>query len=221
MTEKAIRVLLVDDHQVLLEGLCSLLEAEADIAVLGTAGTAAEALSLAQSKQPNVMVVDIGLPDRNGLELIADIRELGIETRIIVLSMHSNQEVVRKALEAGCDGYVPKESAHSKLVEAIQVVHSGERYLHPVAATALVDALTFSESEKSQFDGLSEREQEVVRLTALGFSSRETAGQLHLSPKTVETYRQRAYEKLGISHRMDLVRFALAAGLLDELKPQS
>lgn len=221
MSQPLIGVLLVDDHQVLIEGLRSLLEAEADITVLGTAGTAAEAVSAAQSLQPKVMIVDIGLPDRNGLDLIAEIRELELDTRIIVLSMHSHQEVVRKALEAGCDGYIPKESAHSKLVEAIRTVHEGKRYLHPVAATALVDALNSSGDEKAQFDALSEREQEVVRLTAMGFSSRESASQLSLSPKTVETYRQRAYEKLNISHRKDLVRFALAAGLLDDLKLDS
>lgn len=218
MGKAKIQVLLVDDHKVLLEGLRSLLDTEDDITVLGVASTAGEALEAAKSLKPNVMIVDLGLPDRNGLELIADITELELGIRMIVLSMHSNQEIVRKALEAGCQGYVPKESAHSKLVEAIRVVFAGERYLHPVAASALIDAMTNPSDDKALFDALSEREQEVARYTAMGFSSRETAAQLNLSPKTVETYRQRVYEKLNINHRKDLVRFALAAGILDDLK---
>ena len=221
MTGAEIRVVLVDDHRVLLEGLRSLLDTEPDISVLGVAGTAADALEAAETLKPDVMIVDLGLPDRNGLELIADIRQRGLEIRLIVLSMHSHQEVVHKALAAGCDGYIPKESAHSNLVEAIRIVKSGERYLHPVAASALVDSLYSPGSEKTLFSDLSDREQEVVRLTALGFSSREAAGQLHLSPKTVETYRQRAYEKLEISHRNDLMRFAVAAGILDELRVEN
>jgi DNA-binding NarL/FixJ family response regulator len=218
MSPGPIRVFLVDDHKVLLAGLSSLLETETDIHVVGSAGTVAEALVCIQEVQPDVMIVDLGLPDRNGLELITEVVQRQLAIRMIVLSMHSNQEVVRKALEAGCDGYIPKESAHNNLVEAIRVVHAGGRYLHPVAASALVDALQDLDSEKALFASLSEREQEVVRYTAMGFSSRETAGQLHLSPKTVETYRQRVYEKLGIGQRKDLVRFALAAGILDDFK---
>jgi DNA-binding NarL/FixJ family response regulator len=216
-----IKILLVDDHKVLLDGLSSLLETESDLRVVGTAGTVADALVLVEELRPDVMIVDLGLPDRSGLELIADVVKAQLPTRMIVLSMHTNQEVVRKALEAGCCGYIPKESAHHKLVEAIRVVHAGERYLHPVAASALVEALNDLGSEKALFASLSEREQEVVRFTAMGFSSRETAGQLHLSPKTVETYRQRVYDKLGICQRKDLVRFALAAGILDDLKSQA
>ncbi len=216
MPKKKIKVFLVDDHKLLREGLRVLLETEEDMVVVGEAGTAGEALDLVARQLPDVMIVDLGLPDRNGLELIVDIRQRHLDTRLIVLSMHSHQEVVRSALDAGCDGYVPKEAAHTKLVEAIRVVNRGERYLHPVAATALVDSITDHRSEAARFHNLSEREQEVLRLTARGFSSREVAAQLSLSPKTVETYRQRAFDKIGISHRNDLVRFALAAGIMEE-----
>lgn len=215
MSKKKIEVLLIDDHKLLREGLRVLLNTEKDIAVIGEAGTTSGALEFLETTQPDVMIVDLGLPDRNGLELISEVRRRKLDIRMIVLSMHSHQEVVRSALDAGCDGYVPKEAAHTKLIEAIRVVYNGERYLHPVAATALVESLSDQPSELDRFNNLSEREQEVLRLTAMGFSSREAGAQLHLSPKTVETYRQRAFDKLKISHRNDLVRFALAAGIME------
>jgi two-component system, NarL family, response regulator NreC len=211
-----ITILLVDDHKVLRDGLRALLESEPDLTVVAEAGNAQDAIRLAQELQPDIIVMDLGLPDVSGLEAIRAIRAAKVKSRIIVLSMYIRREFVLPAIEAGCDGYVPKSSTHTSLLEAIRVVLTGERYLHPQAATALVESITAKETEADLFQRLSEREQDVLRLTALGFNSREIGDKLIISPKTVETYRQRAMEKLDLAHRSDLVKFALRAGILDD-----
>ncbi|MDT8304677.1 MAG: response regulator transcription factor [Anaerolineae bacterium] len=213
-----VRILLVDDHVVLRDGLRVLLDDEPGLRVVGEAGTGAEAVRLAAELQPDVIVMDLGLPDMSGVEVIRDIRSRNLTTRIIVLSMYTRREFVVPAVEAGCDGYIPKSSTHTDLLAAIPVVLRGERYLHPKAATALVRSFTGKQSESEQFAELSEREQTVVRLTALGFTGREIGEKLVISPKTVDTYRQRAMEKLGLEHRSDLIQFALRAGILDDYR---
>lgn len=214
-----IRVLLVDDHHVLRDGLKVLLEAEADMEVAGEASTGREAVDMTLSLDPDVVVMDLGLPDFSGFDAIRILREQNCRARIVVLSMHTRKEFVVKALEAGCDGYVPKSSTHVSLLAAIRAVQAGERYLHPKAATALVETYIEAEnSAESQYHKLTPREQEVIQLTALGYTSREIGEKLVLSPKTVDTYRQRAFEKLGLEHRAELVRFALKIGILDDWK---
>jgi two-component system, NarL family, response regulator NreC len=221
MKTESVRILLVDDHQILRDGLKVLLESEEDLKVVGEASTGIEGVTLTRSLLPDLAVVDLSLPDISGLEVIRQIREINPSCRIVVLSMHTKRDFVVEAIEAGCDGYVPKSSAHTSLLQAIHVVLSGERYLHPKAATALVDSLTGSQTAAEQFAELSEREQEVLRLSAMGYTSREIAEKLFISSKTVETYRQRAMEKLELEHRSDLIRFALRAGLLEGLKKTS
>jgi two-component system response regulator NreC len=211
-----ITILLVDDHKVLRDGLRALLESESDLTVVAEAGNGRDAIRLTQELQPDIIVMDLGLPDISGLETIRLLREQNIKSRIIVLSMYIRREFVMPAIEAGCDGYVPKSSTHTSLLEAIRVVLTGERYLHPKAATALVESVMAKETEADLYQQLSEREQDVLRLTALGFSSREIGEKLIISPKTVETYRQRAMDKLHLNHRSDLVKFALRAGILDD-----
>jgi two-component system, NarL family, response regulator NreC len=209
-------ILLVDDHVVLRDGLRVLLDDEPGLRVVGEASTGAEALQLAAALQPDIIVMDLGLPDMSGVDVIRELRSRNQPARIIVLSMYTRREFVVPAVEAGCDGYIPKSSTHTDLLEAIPVVLRGEQYLHPKAATALVRSLTGHLSEREQFGALSEREQAVLQLTALGFNSREIGEKLVISSKTVETYRQRAMEKLDIAHRSDLIQFALRAGILDE-----
>jgi two-component system response regulator NreC len=131
--------------------------------------------------------------------------------------MHSGREMVMQVLQAGSDGYVPKSSAHTDLIQAIRTVHRGQRFLHPEATTALVDELLDKQEESRMIGLLSERERDVLKLTAMGFTSREIGEQLALSPKTVDTYRERAMMKLNLDHRTDIIRFALRAGLLDSL----
>jgi two-component system, NarL family, response regulator NreC len=154
----------------------------------------------------------------SGLDAIRAIRQENDTSRIIVLSMYSRREFVLPAIEAGCDGYIPKSSTHTSLLHAIRVVLTGERYLHPKAATALMESLSNKQTEIEQFESLSEREQTVLRLTAMGFNSREIGDQLIISPKTADTYRQRAMEKLRLERRADLIKFAVRAGILDAYK---
>lgn len=215
MTNSAITVLLADDHRVLRAGLYALIEGEEDIVVIGEAGTGDEAVRLVQEMGPDVVVMDLGMPGIGGLEAIRQIREQQSNTRIVVLSMHSGRDVVVQAIEAGSDGYVPKSAAHANLLLAIRTVHAGQRFLDPSAATILVDRLMEKQEESRLLTVLSERELEVLQQTALGFTSREISEKLALSPKTIDTYRQRAMDKLGLSHRSDLIQFALKAGLLD------
>lgn len=220
MTETTIRILLVDDHQILREGLRALLDSEPDMRVVAEAGSGKDAIQLTAKFVPDIVVMDLGLPDMSGLDAIREIRKLEIGVRTVVLSMHTQREFVLQAIDAGCDGYVPKSTAHTSLLQAIRTVHAGERFLHPKVATVLMESLTNTTTEAGQFNQLSDRERDVLKLTAQGFISREIADQLLLSPKTVETYRQRAMEKLGLEHRSDLIRFALRAGILDEYKTQ-
>jgi two-component system response regulator NreC len=216
MTPMPIRILLVDDHKVLRDGLRSLLESEPDMRIIAEADNGQQAIQLALGQNPDIVIMDLGLPDMSGLEAIRQIRSQDQSCGIIVLSMYSRKEFVRQAIEAGANGYVPKSSAHTSLLRAIWVVQSGERYLHPKAATALVESITSKESEAELYANLSDREQEVLKLTALGFTSREIGQQLVISPKTAESYRQRAMEKLNLDHRSDVIRFALRAGILDD-----
>lgn len=221
MQENRISVLLVDDHPVLRDGLRVLLEAEADMHVVGEAANGKEAIELAANLEPDVVVVDLGLPDISGFDVIQQIRSHHGKSgpAIVVLSMHTRREFVVKAIEAGSDGYVPKSSTHVSLLDAIRVVHSGERYIHPVAASALYEAYFDEDTDdKQSFAQLTDREQQVVRLSVMGYNSREIGEKLIISPKTVDTYRQRALEKLGIEHRSDLIRFAVKIGILDDLK---
>jgi len=214
MLRDQIEILLVDDHKVLRDGLRALLESEEDMVVVAEADTGEQAVQLSVTLKPDIIVMDLGLPDISGLDAIRLIRKENKTSRIVVLSMYTRREFVVPALEAGCDGYVPKSSTHTSLLQAIRVVLKGDRFLHPAAATALVESLTGEQSEAEKFLLLSDREQEVLRLSAMGFSSREIGDKLLISPKTVETYRQRAMEKLNLEHRPALIQFALKAGIL-------
>ena len=216
MNEMPIRVMLVDDHQVLRDGLRALLEVEDDISVVGEASTGREAIEISKKLLPQVIVLDLGLPDISGLDLIPIFQKELKNSRVVVLSMHTSRDYVMKAIDAGCHGYVPKSSAHSSLLEAIRVVMTGDRYLHPKAASALVESIQQKHTKADILEILSDRELNVVKLTAMGFTSREVGLQLSISPKTVDTYRQRAMEKLEIENRPDLIRFALQTGLLDD-----
>lgn len=220
MTNQPIQVLLVDDHSMLRDGLRSLLEARDEVQVIGEAGTGHEAVQITQEKKPDIVILDLGLPDINGLDVIELLIEKHPEVKIVVLSMHISREHVSKAIEAGALGYIPKSSTHSRLLEAIQVVAQGESFLHPKATSALLNSITDPTSQEVRLKKLSDREIEVIRLTAMGLTSRESGLRLEISPKTVDTYRSRAMEKLEIQQRPELIRFVLQAGLLDDIIEQ-
>lgn len=215
--EIKIKILLADDHKMLRDGLRALLEEETDMEVVAEAGTVDETIQKAERSMPDVIVMDLGMPGGSGLDAIREIRKKELPVRIVVLSMHSGREIVMQVLQAGSDGYVPKSSAHTDLILAIRTVFNGERFLHPEATTMLVDELLDKQEESKMVELLSERERDVIKLTAMGFTSREIGKKLALSPKTVDTYRERAMAKLKIEHRPDIIRFALRAGLLDAL----
>ena len=207
-----IRVLLVDDHAVMREGLRALLGASAGISVVGGAGDGREALRRAEELKPDVVVMDIAMPELNGIEAAALIHERCPGTRIVILSMHSSSEHIYRAFAAGASGYVLKSSAGAEVIRAVQAVHVGRRYLSPVLREAYENTAQGT-ARASPLDSLSARERQVLQLVVEGKSSAEIADVVHLSRKTVETYRSRIMKKLGVGDVPSLVKFALLQGI--------
>lgn len=213
---ETVRILLVDDHAVLRAGLRALLEAEPGFQVVGEAGTGEEGVRLAGQARPDVVVMDLSMPGMGGLEAVRQIAALNQGTRVLVLTMHGEEEHLLPVLEAGGSGYVTKKSADEELIEAIHTVARGDVFLYPSGAKLLLRGLKAKAEpgEEDPLDRLTEREREVLSYTVEGFSSSEIGKKLFISPKTVDTYRARIMEKLGLRHRSELVRFALRKGLL-------
>ncbi len=213
-----VRVLLVDDHPVLRAGLRVLLDLEEDLEVVGEATSGEEAIGLVRELRPAVVVMDLSMPGMNGLEATRRIRELGLGTGILILTVHAEEEYLLPVVEAGGNGYLTKTSADRDLVEAVRTVARGQVFLPDRASALLLRAVrNREEAVGGSLESLSPREREVLGLTAEGFSSTEIGERLAISSKTVDTYRGRVMEKLGLNHRSELVRFALRAGLLAEL----
>jgi two-component system response regulator NreC len=212
-----IRVILADDHAIFRAGLKALLDAEMGIEVVGEASTGDEAVERVRELTPDIVVMDLSMPGSGGLEATRRITALELPTKILVLTMHAEQEYLVPVLEAGAHGYLTKTTADRRLIEAIRVLARGEVYLPPRATTLLLKEYKAAGEGDDALRQLSTREQEVLALTAEGFSSKEIGEKLFISPKTVDTYRARIMEKLGLTHRSELVRFALNAGLLKEL----
>lgn len=212
---ETIRILLVDDHSVLRAGLRALLEVESDFRVVGEASTGEEAIEKARHMKPDVIVMDISMPGIGGLEATRQIVEAKAG-KVLVLTMHGEEEYLLAVLEAGGSGYVKKTSADQDLTEAIRTVARDEVFLYPNAAKLLLQGYRVrgEETEPGPLDKLSERERDVMSMTAEGFSSSEIGEKLFISPKTVDTYRSRIMQKLDLHHRSELVRVALNAGLL-------
>ncbi|MDX1622967.1 MAG: response regulator transcription factor [Gemmatimonadota bacterium] len=215
----SITVILADDHVVLRAGLRALLEAESGMEVVGEASTGDEAVDLVREHRPTVAVMDLSMSGSGGLEATRRIAALELPTKVLVLTMHAEEEYLVPVLEAGASGYLNKTAADKSLIEAIRVVSRGEVYLPPEATKLLLkEYKSASDQETSDpLHQLSPREQEVLALTAEGYSSKEIGEKLFISPKTVDTYRSRIMEKLKLNHRSELVRFALRAGLLKEV----
>jgi DNA-binding NarL/FixJ family response regulator len=212
----SIRVLLVDDHAVVRSGLRLLIEKEPDIVVVGEAEDGARAVQLASALTPDVTVMDITLPDFDGIEATRRIRKALPNARVLALTMHDESGHLVPFLEAGGMGYVRKSAVDRDVVMAIRAVARGESFLQPEGVQAIVRE---HRDARSGPDALSERELQVLKLTARGYTSREIGDQLALSPRTVETYRERIMQKLGLAHRSELVEFALAHKLLIEPPP--
>ena len=207
-----ITVVLADDHAVVRKGLRLLLDAEPGLRVLAEAGTVPDALRMARAHRPTVLVLDLNMPGGSILEAIPVILEEAKETAIVVLTMQNNPSFARRALQAGALGFVLKEAADDELLGAIRLAAEGETYLNPRLGARLAAQAA---EPTGQPDGLSEREVEVLKLIALGHTNAEIAGSLYLSVRTVESHRAHIQQKLGVTSRSELVRYALDRGLID------
>ena len=212
-----IRLLLVDDHAVVRSGLKMLLSGQKGMEIVGEAASAAEALLETERKQPNLILMDIGLPDKTGIEATREIKARFPDVKIVALTIHEDEEYFFQMLNAGASGYVPKRAAPDELITAINAAAIGEVYLYPSLAKFLVrDYLNTDHSagEKENLDGLTEREHEVLTHLAEGSSNNEIASALVISPKTVERHRENIMRKLNLHSRAELVRYAIRKGII-------
>jgi two-component system response regulator NreC len=211
-----IRILLADDHAVLRSGLRALLSLEPDMEVVGEASTGREAVETAEALKPDVVVMDISMPEMDGMEAAERIHRLGLPTHVVMLTVHAEDRYLFQTLRLGASGYVLKSSTDKDLTEAIRTAYRGDVFLYPSVLTKLLSDYLKSAREglETVNDALTSREKEVLSLTAHGYTNHEIAERLVISPKTVDTYRQRLMEKLNLRHRADLVRYALRKGFL-------
>lgn len=217
MPGDVIRVVLADDHAVVRVGLKAVLAAARDVEVVGEASDGREAVALAERLKPDVVVMDLTMGDAGGAEATAEIVKRGLPSRVLILTMHAEEDYLVPLLEAGAAGYLMKSTADRDLVDAVRTVARGEVYVHPSAARVLAKGLTRKDplqAERERFERLTPRERDVLRLVAEGYSAPEIGERLFISPKTVDTYKQRVNEKLGLAHRADYVKLALRLGLM-------
>lgn len=210
-----IRVLLVDDHAILRAGLRALIKSQPDMDVVGDAGDASKAIELCGTCNPNVVILDLAMPGGGGLQAIDKIRSHYPQARVLVLTMHDDLAYLRSSLAAGAAGYLVKRAADEELLSAIRTVYKGRSYIDVALADSnLRGVVEQADINPNGLAGLSQREREVLELVAYGYTNREIASRLHVSPKSIETYRSRVLEKLGLKTRADLVRFALEMGVV-------
>lgn len=211
------KLLLVDDHDVVRTGLQMLLESESDVQIVATAATGKEALEQMAIAEPDVVVMDIGLPDISGIEATRQIKERRPETAVVALTIHEDEEYFFQMLDAGATGYVPKRAAPEELLTAVRTAARGEVYLYPSLAKLLVrDYLEHGEvSEGNGPNDLTTREQEVLELVAEGLTNREIGQELTISPKTVARHRENIMQKLNLHSRTELVKYAIRKGVIE------
>jgi two-component system response regulator NreC len=212
-----VRLLLVDDHEVVRSGLRMLLDSEQDVQIVGEAGTAEEALQAVQQLQPDVVLMDIGLPDLSGIEAASRIRELRPQAAVVALTIHEDKEYFFRMLDAGASGYVPKRAAPEELLTAIRAAAQGEVYLYPSLATLLVKDYLGQDPDDREariLNGLTERELEVLGHLADGASNSEIGETLQISPKTVARHRENIMRKLNLHSRTELVKYAIRKGII-------
>ena len=217
MTGDVVRVVLADDHAVVRAGLKAVLGTARDLMVVGEASNGLEAIALAERLRPDVIIMDLSMDHMDGNTATREIVKKGLPSRVLILTMHAEEEYLVGLLEAGAAGYLVKSAADRELVDAVRTVARGELFVRPAAARVLAQGLTRKDpakAEREKFEKLTERERDVLRLVAQGFSAPEIGERLFISPKTVDTYKQRVNEKLGLSHRADYVKLALKLGLI-------
>lgn len=211
-----LRIVIVDDHEIFRTGLKSIFENEVDIEIVGEAGNGKEAVEKAAQLEPDLVIIDLSMPEMDGIEATRQIKRMFPKINVIILTVHDDEEFFLPALRAGASGYVVKESEPQELLYAIRLVSSGRIFLSPAVVSSLVK-LTIETTGKgeSYLDTLTEREKEILKLAATGKTNRQMAQQLFLSIRTVEKYRQAVMDKLGLSKREELQRFALRKGIID------
>lgn len=212
-----IRVVLADDHMVVRAGLKAVLSGARDIEVVGEASNGKEAIALADRLHPHVVVMDLSMAEMDGLTATRELVTRDDAPKVLVLTMHGEEEYLVQVLEAGASGYLVKNAADRELVDAIRAVARGDMYVQPSAGRILARGVRKDEKtldDRARFEKLTERERDVLQLVAHGFTAPEIGEKLFISPKTVDTYKQRIGEKLGLTHRSDYVQFALKLGLL-------
>ena len=217
MTTDVIRVLLADDHRVVRAGLRAVLGTARDITVVGEASNGREAVSMAALVNPDVVVMDLAMPELDGIAATKEILAADPGIRVLVLSMHAEQEYLVPVMEVGAAGYLLKTEADRELVSAVRAIAHGDVFVRPTAARILAKKLATKDPEytdKERYARLTERERDVLRLVGQGYSAPEIGDRLLISPKTVDTYKQRIHEKLGLAHRSQYVQFAFRLGLL-------
>jgi len=213
-------ILIVDDHPLVREGLESILKPAAEYEVVGQAANGRDAITMVKSHRPDLVLLDLSLPDKSGLELSGEIRNISPSTRIMIVSMHSKVEYIVKAFQAGATGYMTKESATESLLVGIERVLNGEYFMDGSVSHRVVEKLIHTPDKEMRitdaaYETLTPREQEVMVLLAEGNSAKEAAAKLFISPKTVENHRTNIMNKLGIHSTLELVRYAARLGLVD------
>lgn len=210
-----IKVLLADDHSIVRAGLCRIVEEAKDIKVVAEASGGREAIHLAQQTQPDVAVIDISMPDMDGLEVTSRLKSESPALPVLILSMHEEDQYIIRAIEAGAKGYITKKSAPEQLLSAIRKLHSGSPYITENVAEALALRVAKKSGNRSYLDSLSNRELQVLRRLALGHTNREIADAYYISIKTVDTYRYRLLKKLHLRNNAELSRFAIQNRLIE------
>jgi two-component system, NarL family, response regulator NreC len=210
-----IRVLVVDDHAVVRSGLRLLIDAEEDMETVGEAGNVRDAIFEARTSNPDLILMDVVMPGESGLEGVPKLLHEHPDVKVLILSMQDDPRYLREAFAVGASGYVLKEAADTEVVTAIREVASGGRYVHPELGARLI-AAEAEAARQAEEDPLSDREREVLRLLALGYTNQEIAKQLFISVRTAETHRAHVMQKLRLASRAELVRYAIAQGLLEQ-----
>lgn len=208
------KILVVDDHALLRDGIRALLDLYDDTEIAGEASDGKEAIEKVKEVHPDVVIMDIGMPVMDGLEATRRIKKRNPQVKILILTQHSNREYVLSAIKAGANGYIPKRAIASELVSAIRNVYQGESFLHPSVARVVIEEYV-QQAQKDSFDNLTEREREILKLVADGYSSRQIADMLYISSRTVSGHRDRIMNKLDIHNRSELIKYAIRKGLAD------
>lgn len=213
-----IRIVLADDHAVLRSGLKSLLNSDPQFEVIGEAENGIEAIRLVETLTPDVLILDLSMPDMNGMDCIKEIRSRGLTCPILVLTMYDEEEYIKEVMRSGANSYVLKKSADTELMESIIRIHNGRRYLNENLSQSLLNSLLYTNTDlpdvQNPYRVLSVREREVLRFLAHGHTNSEIAAMLSLSPKTIDTYRSRIMNKLNIHKKSDLVNYAIQYKLI-------